>query len=600
MKKAKKIAIIFAIVLLIGAGVFAALYYCTDLFKTPQDAFYSYVEKAAKIDNSKSFQEILDELKDSKEKSYKSEMSLGVEINSKNASSREAQQMAYLLKNLRLNINSNVKPSENKSTSNISLNLGGFDAANLKFVKDGDLYGIKVDEIDDEYLAVENNNLKDLLYKLGVKAENVPNKIESLDLYDLLYVSQEDQFKLEQTYKDIFKNNIPADRFTKQENVTQKINGEDVNTTVYKLSLSEEDFINLVVKLLETVKDDDTLLNIITEKFNKIIEDNVFDKVDVSTKISLPTTTKTKQTKVTQKISVNTIKEEIAKLLEELKAEKNYTEKSNAEVILYVSNNELAKMELKSNDEVQLAMEFFNKDDKKHIVFYAKERTYPNYGPYVDYRSMSSYRKVRETSELVKKMEIEYKTTKNGDSKTVDTGIAIFEEDEQVAKISFDITSKGKSGQGVNETSGKITLESEEGSFSLLINSKVEYTDDVDVESINNSNAQILNNMTEKELQEFKNSFEKGFINGYNDGASLFGGKSVIPETKNSLLENNEVEEEQEDLENRIKENQKLIEEKAEETKQNIEEKSKTDIKELERQMQELNDAMEKLKKSNS
>lgn len=596
MKKAKKIAIIFAIVLLIGACAFAAVYYLTDIFKTPQDAFYSYIEKAAKMDNATSYQEMLEELKAAKEKSYKSETSIGVEIDLKRISDKQAQQMQNMLKNVKLNVNSNVKPSENKSTSEISLNFGGFSAGDLKLVKDGEVFGIKSDLLDNKYIAVENNNLKDLFSKLGAKTTNIPNKFESIDLYDLLYVSKEDQFNLEKTYKNIFKDTIPAENYTKQENITQKVNGQDVNTTAYTLSLGKEDLINVIVKLLETAEEDDTLLNIITEKVNKLVDNGMFNQMNKSTRYSLPNATKTT---IVDKISTNQLKQRIKELINDLKSENNYASSSKVEIILYVANNDIVKMELKANDEVLMAMDFYNSDDMRHIVFYAKEKSYPTYGSYVDY-----YRPTKQSSKLVKLMEIEYKSAKNGDTKTEVVGFSLYDDEEKIGKILIDLNTKGKKWEGKSETTGKIAFETEAGTMSLIIDSKVEYTDDVSVESLDRSNSNVLNNMTEKEIKQY---FEK-ISKNVEDTFSMFGinNKVTLPRN-NNIYTNTEIEEEtqtteeqQTELENLIKEKQESIEEKVEENKEKIDTNTKQDMEKLQKQLEEINKAMKELEEKNS
>ncbi|MBO6232610.1 MAG: hypothetical protein J6N78_00875 [Clostridia bacterium] len=599
MKKAKKIAIIFAIVLLIGACAFAAVYYLTDIFKTPQDAFYSYIEKAAKMDNATSYQEMLEELKAAKEKSYKSETSIGVEIDSKRISDKQAQQMQNMLKNVKLNVNSNVKPSENKSTSEISLNFGGFSAGDLKLVKDGEVFGIKSDLLDNKYIAVENNNLKDLFSKLGAKTTNIPNKFESIDLYDLLYVSKEDQFNLEKTYKNIFKDTIPAENYTKQENITQKVNGQDVNTTAYTLSLGKEDLINVIVKLLETAEEDDTLLNIITEKVNKLVDNGMFDQMNASTSYSLPSTIKSRRTIMANKISTDQLKQRIKELINDLKSENNYTSSSKVEIILYVANNDIVKMELKANDEVLMAMDFYNSDDMRHIVFYAKEKSYPTYGSYVDY-----YRPTKQSSKLVKLMEIEYKSAKNGDTKTEVVGFSLYDDEEKIGKILIDLNTKGKKWEGKSETTGKIAFETEAGTMSLIIDSKVEYTDDVSVESLDRSNSNVLNNMTEKEIKQY---FEK-ISKNVEDTFSMFGinNKVTLPRN-NNIYTNTEIEEEtqtteeqQTELENLIKEQQESIEKKVEENKEKIDTNTKQDMEKLQKQLEEINKAMKELEEKNS
>lgn len=597
MKKTKRIAIIFALILLIGSVAFASVYFFTDIFKTPQQAFYNYMSKATSFSNNgSSYQEMLEEIKASQEKSYKTETTLGIEMNSKKLSDKESQQMLNMMKNLKLNISTNAKPSEKKATSNLTLNFGGFSAGDLKFVRDGDKFGIKSELLGDRFLAVENNNLKQLVEKLGGSSKNVPDKIESIDVYDLLYISKEDEEHLEKTYKDIFKDNISADNYSKEENVKQKVNGEDVNTTAYKLTLEEKDFINVMTKLLETVEQDDTLLNLITEKMNKIIDNNLVDDVNLSTSYSLSSTKKTRRTSLTEKISKEQLQQSIKNLINEFKAENQYASSAKAEIILYAANNDIAKMEIKTNNEVILAADFFNKDNKKHIILYAQDQTNYTKNYYADY-----YRMPKTTSELVKIMEIEYKNSKIGNDRTAYISFTMFKNNEKVGTFGIDMTSKGKIGEGKVEASGKIFFDVEETSVALIIDSKTEFTDNVEVESLSSSNSNILNNMSEREIRRYF----QGVANDIENTFSMFGlnSNTIIP--KNRVVEKQEevetnIENQQKQLEEIIKENQQSIEEEVNENKEELENKQKEEKERLEKQIEELKKSMEQLKESNS
>ena len=584
MKKTKKIAIIFAILVLIGSVAFGAVYYFTDMFKTPKQAFYQYLNKAAKVDNSYSYQEMLEDIQASKTKSYKSETSIGVELNSKGINSPEAEQMMNILKNVKLKINTEAKPSEKKSTSNISLNYGTLSAGNVKFVRDNDTYGVQSDLLDNKYLAVENRNLKDLMNKLGIDASEVPNKFEELDLYDLLYISKEDQEKLENTYKDIFKNGIPENKFIKHENVTQTVNGEDINTKEYKLSLDESDFIDLMIKLFETVKEDDTLLNILVEKMNKIIESSAFEKMKKSVDYSLPSSAKTTKSKeVIEKVSKADLQALVNKLLQDLKYEQDYAGYLRSDISIYVANNDVAKIVLKASNETLLSMEFFKKDDKNHIVMYVPkasdyddynyddyEREDYNYSDYINEHYLSDSLMERKT-ELQKVMEIEYNTSTIGDKTTAVGSFTMFKDEDKVGKFGFDITSSGKIGQGKNETSAKLSIEADKVNMALVIDSTVEYTDNVNVESLNDKNANILNNMTKQEID----NYFAGMAKKFDATLSMFGmnSRTFYPTKK----QNNEIETD-------IEEQKEEVEKKAEDTQKEIEELQK----QLEEKMKEL------------
>lgn len=175
----------------------------------------------------------------------------------------------------------------------------------------------------------------------------------------------------------------------------------------------------------------------------------------------------------------------------------------------------------------------------------------------------------------MKKLEIEYKSTKGFDKETIDVGFTIFKDDEKVAKISIDLTTKGKVGQGTTETSGKVSFEAEDVSFAIVIDSKVEYTDNVNVESINKSNANILNNMSEKEIERYF----QDVVGELEDTLSAFGmKKNTLVPRKNIVIEDKETKET--DITNN-------------EENQNIE------AEELEKQINELNERLKILQESN-
>ena len=361
-----------------------------------------------------------------------------------------------------------------------------------------------------------------------------------------------------------------------------------------------------MTKILETVEEDDTLLNIITEKINKIIDSDLINNMNVSTRYSLPSTSKTRKTKITEKISKETLKNGVRSLINELKAEGDYASSAKAEIIVYAANNDISKMEIKTNNEVLLAADFFNKDNKKHIVLYANDTSYstPNY-----------YKSSKRTSELVKIMEIEYKNSKIGDDETVYASFTIFEDDEKVGTFGIDMASKGKVGQGKCETSGKIFFEVEDVSFTLVIDSKTEFTDKVDVEDLNSSNSVILNNMTKKEIEKY---FE-GIANEIESTLSMFGlnnrriTNNTFNNKNNYTFDNNEFDEEefekqveelrkqaQDALEEKENENEKTTEEKAKESKEELDNKQKQEKEKIEKQLEELNKALKQLEESNS
>lgn len=507
----KKIAIIIASVIVVAVGVFACLYFFTDMFKSTEELFYEYVGKSAQTEGNYTYQDMLDEIKNAQTKSYTSNSTITMELKDKGTGLSSAKNQASYdaLKNLKLSVETKSNPSANKASYNVGVLYDDKKITDFKFTKTNDLYGIKSDLLDSNYIAIENKNLRDFASKFGAYTAALPDKIEGIDLYDLLYISKEDQDKLSNTYKNVLKESIPSSNYSKLENVKKTINGTEQNLTGYSLKLSDQDMTNILTNLLNKTKDDDTLLNIIVEKTNKLMETQPIKtslesyQQMASMKDSPYSSTKSIYAK-TQNITIpkltkETIQQGIEQVVSQLQAQTNETTSNLQllEIVVYASNGKTARMELNIAGKTTFAVDYYEANGNNHAVVYAAQKKESGYYSY-------SY-----TMDLVKLMEIEYNVKQNGDEKKLNMGMTIFKDDEQVAKISFDITENGKVGSGTNTQFTKMTVENAKFDMILNMDTKIEYTDNVEVEEINSSNAKILNNMSKDEIKAYFNNISK-------------------------------------------------------------------------------------------
>lgn len=502
MKSKKKVvAIIFVLIILALGAAAAYIYFFTDLFRTPEDLFYKYVGKAASTESQYDYQDFLKELEASQTKSYKGKSNIGIELKTTENQSKDKQTAYNLINGIGLEVERKAKPSENKLAYDLNVKFSGTNIANLEVVKDKDIYGVKSDLLDSKYIAIENNNLKDLVRKFGGSTTNVPDKLEIIDIYKLLYISKEDQDKITNTYKDIIKNNIPSDKFTKTENVNKKVNGVDTNTTAYSVKLDGKDFLNITTKFFETIKDDDTILNLVIDKINTLIDLNPAIQGYMNNKSLY-------LSKITEKLTKEQLKQYIEQLIKEFKGIENSSNNANAsvELVVYAANLETVRMEFKTNDEVVMAFDFSNKDNKKHITMYALKTQKLSY----DYSRYALSNRTK-SSELVKVMEIETKTTKNNDEMKSEGAIIAYNQDEEVFKLGFDISTKGKAGQGKNNQTCKLDFETEKISIGFTIDSEIEYTDNVEIEDLNSNNTNILNDMSKEDIEKLVNKISQDF-----------------------------------------------------------------------------------------
>lgn len=515
MKLSKKKIIIISIVsvLVIAGAVFAYLYFCTDMFKSTQELFYEYAGKSAMVEDSYSYQDMLEDIKVAQTKSYTGTATIGLEVNDKTQTSSssimsQSQATANILKNLKLKVQTKSKPSEKKAAYNVALEFANNKITDFDIVKTKDLYGIKSNLLDSNYIAVENNNLKDLFAKFGANTAGIPNKIEEIDLYDLLYVSKEDQERLTKIFTDSFKDGIPASNYSKIGNVTKTINGQEKNVNGYSLKLSGKDMENVLTNALTKLKDDDRVLDLFVEKTNKLMDTpaikSSLDSYQTMANSKLRGSIYSKANTFTiPKLTKETLKQSLDQVLNQYKNSSNNiaNEVQVLEIAVYESNGKIAKLEINVAGQTIMAVDYYEENGVNHAVIYMPQTSSTSY-----YSSIPSY-------QLVKMMDVTYTVKQNGNEKKANIGIALFTNDKQVAKMSMEITQNGKVGEGKNTSYSIITIETPEVDMKLNIDSEVEYTDNFDVQEINATNSKVLNNMSRSEIEAYFTNIQKNIKN---------------------------------------------------------------------------------------
>lgn len=563
MKLSKKKIIIISIVsvLVIAGAVFAYLYFCTDMFKSTQELFYEYAGKSAMVEDSYSYQDMLEDIKVAQTKSYTGTATIGLEVNNKTQTGSssimsQSQATANILKNLKLKVQTKSKPSEKKASYNVALEFANNKLTDFDIVKTKDLYGIKSNLLDSNYIAVENNNLKDLFAKFGVNTSVLPNKIEEMDLYDLLYVSKEDQDRLTKIFTDSFKEGIPASNYSKIGNVTKTINGQEKNVNGYSLKISGKDMENVLTSILTKLKDDDRVLDIFVEKTNKLM-----DSPAIKTSLEAYQTMANSKlrgsiyskanTFTVPKLTKETLKESLEQLMNQYKMNVNYVgnDIQALEIAVYESNGKIAKLELNVVGQTMMAIDYYEENGVNHAVIYMPQT------------SSTSYYSYTPSFQLIKMMDIAYTVKQNGNEKTSNIGMAFYANDKQMAKMSIETRRIGKAGEGKNTANSILTIETPEVDMKLNVDSEVEYTDNFEVEEINATNSKVLNNMSKAEIQAYFSNIEKNLKNMVptmptNTNSSLF---NTPFNTNTELNTNTNLNVNQDDLNKMLEESMKSI-----------------------------------------
>ena len=328
----KKIPLIILAIIIITSIIAIYLYCCTDLFKTPQEQFWSSLSKASKITGDKTYSEALNEIRNLKEKSYTLKGDAKFNISS-TEEDEEVQKIADAFSKIQISYDMNVVGKKNKEKGILNFGFDNKQVLSVDYLRDNDLFGIKIGEVYDKYISIENKNLKQLAEKYEIDSTEIPDKIEFIDMHDLYDISEEEIQHINDLIVGTLKNEIPEECYSVNENVETDILGEKAKTKEYKIELSAKQIDDIAIKLLENAKRDEVILNLIVNKYNKVSMNTLAGKE-----------------KIAKDDLIKEIEESIKEIEEEASKEgvivSNFYAKDKAKIDISTSKNNIMNIEL--------------------------------------------------------------------------------------------------------------------------------------------------------------------------------------------------------------------------------------------------------------
>ncbi len=260
--KNKKIIISTVAIILLICAILGVLYFKTDLFKTDQQLFYKYIGQIEMMD-SNFIKQYDNANKKITKNTNSSNMNIDFELMGQNLEPSSVESQKLL--NIKSNGLQNSLTGQSYRDFMFSNNEENF--LTLKYLKDGNVYGLFADNIVSKYLAVENSNLKDLFAKLGVEdVSQIPDLIPT-NYEEILKIDEEILKQLKETYGILLYNNISKEKFYKVKNQDK--------TEIIGVSLTEQETIDVLKLMLDTIKNDNVILNLIVNKAQLLNYNNV-------------------------------------------------------------------------------------------------------------------------------------------------------------------------------------------------------------------------------------------------------------------------------------------------------------------------------------
>lgn len=305
-KKNTKILLIIIIVLFIVilfAGV-AVAYLATDIFRSDKELFFKYITQIG--DQEKGF--INNDLNQYFEKRKSIAFNNQGEF-SVNISDDENEDKYSNINNFKIEFSGQVDGENSRVAQNISINYSDSVSEQLKFKQVGSKFGLQTNDIGSKYIAIDVNDLNKLSQS-NMTINDYSKTIKKLQDITKVEINKEELENIINTYKNLLNEELHSEWFSKV---------EDSNLVGYKLSLDGENLKNVLVKLLENIKNDQTVLDKINEYLKVLRNSN--------------------------KITANNIDEFIEKI-----QDANGLEDKKIEIIVYKENNSVAKISIGVDD----------------------------------------------------------------------------------------------------------------------------------------------------------------------------------------------------------------------------------------------------------
>lgn len=504
--------IIIVIIILAGVGI---LVFATDIFKSDKEMFFKYMADIG--DPKKGF--IDEELKQYFEKKnntpYNDEGEFSVNISSDNE-----QKKFENVNNFNISFSGQVDTANSKAAQNISLNYSNDVKFPINYKQIENKIGLQTKYVGSKFVAIETEKLNKLSEDLD-DVESYGEMVDKLQKMEKVELTEDEKSHIKDTYITVINQQLEKDKFSKV---------KESDMSGYKLSLTGTDLQNVLVKLLETLKNDQTTV----------------DKLNEYLKI--------------QKNSAKITASQIDDAIKSIKDDTDFSDK-NFEITVYQKNRDVCKLVIETTEgtiaiekkiegnQQNIDVSYEMKEDKKSKISFS-----------ANFENLESLQNIKENYELIMSLPevTESSTTTDVDSKVVvykynfsndvnftdSATVEDFSSDNSLMLTDYDsdqvssfLNAVVERISEVNEQQmGQLGLEASENPIVNIIPSIGLYLGNMNVLN------QVNSNMSEAEINNFNQKFE-AYESTNLKGVTVKGLLSTISLNNQSEETSNEIKE---------------------------------------------------------
>ena len=251
------------------AGVaFAYVYTATDLLKTDKELFFKYF---AQITSENGFIDKRIDLYNEKKKQTPFENSGEITVDVQYPE-EGMDKIIEKVNELAINFSGRIDSINQKVEQNIVVDYGNGITFPINYRQDGNTFGLQKDELSKKYIAVRNENLKQLSTNLGEDdVSKIPDTIEFSEVVQNIKFTDQEKETLKQVYGSILEQNLLDENFS---------NIKTEQNVSYTLELNKDQVKNIVIKLLEATKQNTLIIDKVNEFM--LAQDPNAEKIEVT------------------------------------------------------------------------------------------------------------------------------------------------------------------------------------------------------------------------------------------------------------------------------------------------------------------------------
>ena len=508
--------IIIVIIILAGVGI---LVFATDIFKSDKEMFFKYMADIG--DPKKGF--IDEELKQYFEKKnntpYNDEGEFSINIScDPNTLSKNLQKNVDSTNNFNISFSGQVDTANSKAAQNISLNYSNDVKFPINYKQIENKIGLQTKYVGSKFVAIETEKLNKFSEDLD-DVESYGEMVDKLQKMGKVELTEDEKSHIKDTYITVINQQLEKDKFSKV---------KESDMSGYKLSLTGTDLQNVLVKLLETLKNDQTTV----------------DKLNEYLKI--------------QKNSAKITASQIDDAIKSIKDDTDFSDK-NFEIAVYQKNRDVCKLVIETT-EGTIAIEKKIEGNQQNIVvsYEMKEDKKSKISFSANFENLESLQNIKENYELIMSLPevAESSTTTDVDSEVVvykfsndvnftdSATVEDFSSDNSLMLTDYDsdqvsnfLNAVVERISEVNEQQmGQLGLEASENPIVNMIPSIGLYLGNMNVLN------QVNSNMSEAEINNFNQKFE-AYESTNLKGVTVKGLLSTISLNNQSEETSNEIKE---------------------------------------------------------